>query len=66
MLTLWHTSTETVATRSIMVKGPSPAARPYTKQGVPLPLALIELGVWTGLGVTKPVTGGSEVASTLL
>ena len=49
-----------------MVKGPSPAARPYTKQGVPLPLALIELGVWTGLGVTKPVTGGSEVASTLL
>ena len=63
MLTLRHTSTETVAT-SNMVKGPSPAARPYTKQSVPLPLAA--LGVWTGLGVTKPVTDGSEVASTLL
>ena len=49
-----------------MVKGPSPAARPYTKQGVPPPLAVVELGVCTGVGVTKCVTGGSEVVSTLL
>ena len=66
MLTLRHTSTETVATRSNIVKDLSPAARPYTKQGVLPPLALIELGVWTALGVTKPVTDGSEVTSMLL
>ena len=31
-----QTSTETVApTRSIKVRAPSPAARPYTEQGVP-------------------------------